>query len=680
MSKFHTLGIYADGMVLQRNTTNCIFGEGDPGSKIELTFRDQKASATVDAGGSWKIEYNPGEAGGPFELKLTATAPDATATPAAITFKDVWVGEVWIVSGQSNAQLPMNRLRYSYPYEMKLPKDDNIRIITVPISYSFDGEKNSVQNPEWHFASPETIAPMSGTSYFFASNLSKELGVPVGIINPAQGGSPITSWMNEESLKELGKTNYIDLLNKWRKPDAVKNQIEKEMRAATEWNKNLEAVDTGSREHWENIPFEQIENDSAWETCFIPNNFFDIKEAGVCWFKKEVVLTSGDIAEFRHAREDIRLWLGVIVESDKVWVNGTYCGETGYCYPPRRYKIPEGVLHEGVNTITIRVLKVNKSPIRFYEDKTYAIFTSKKTISLAGEWKKRTSCELQSRPGGTFFEWQPTALYNAMLAPCFNYAVAGALWYQGESNTWGAFEYADLLKKMIETWRAKFVYAPKDMPVVVVQLPKWGDGYKDEQRNFPEDWAWLRQAQFDGAAAAGNAALAPMIDAGEWNDLHPEDKIVTGERASREALRIAYGRQTAPAPLVKSFKVSGDKVVVQFDQEVIMNNSELVGVEGLYFVGMRQPEKSPFGMDEKSVYAGGDHFSVPIHYAGMDSLHIKAKGTVTGSDTMEIEIPSQIKESGYPIKELRYLWTNCPEFVTLYGKNGLPAMPFIVVL
>jgi hypothetical protein len=47
---------------------------------------------------------------------------------------------------------------------------------------------------------------------------------------------------------------------------------------------------------------------------------------------------------------------------------------------------------------------------------------------------------------------------------------------------------------------------------------------------------------------------------------------------------------------------------------------------------------------------------------------------------MEVEIPSQIKESGYPIKELRYLWTNCPEFVTLYGKNGLPVMPFIVTL
>ena len=246
-----------------------------------------------------------------------------------------------------------------------------------------------------------------------------------------------------------------------------------------------------------------------------------------------------------------------------------------------------------------------------------------------------------------------------MLAPAFNYAVAGALWYQGESNTWGAFEYADLLSTMIKTWREKFVYAKKDMPVVVVQLPKWGDGYKDEQRNYPEDWAWLRKAQADGVAAAGNAALATMIDAGEWNDLHPEDKIVVGERTAREAMRIAYGKESATAPVMKDFTVASDKVTVRFDQEVIMNNSELVGIQGLYFVCRRDGE---------------------MPFAGPDSLHIKAKGDVTGADTIEVEIPAQIKESGYPVKELRYLWTNCPEFVTLYSKNGLPAQPFIVRL
>ena len=110
---------------------------------------------------------------------------------------------------------------------------------------------------------------------------------------------------------------------------------------------------------------------------------------------------------------------------------------------------------------------------------------------------------------------------------------------------------------------------------------------------------------------------------------------------------------------MKDFTVASDKVTVRFDQEVIMNNSALVGVEGLYFVCRREGD-SPF--------------------AGPDSLHIKAKGTVVGTDTVEVEIPSQIKESGYPVKELRYLWTNCPEFVTLYSKSGLPEQPFIVKL
>ena len=92
MSKLHTLGIYADGMVLQRNTTNCIFGKGESGAKVELTFRETCAGAKVDADGNWKIEYNPGEAGGPFELKLVSGSD-------TITFKDVWVGEVWVNSG-----------------------------------------------------------------------------------------------------------------------------------------------------------------------------------------------------------------------------------------------------------------------------------------------------------------------------------------------------------------------------------------------------------------------------------------------------------------------------------------------------------------------------------------------------------------------------------------------------
>ena len=316
------LGIYADGMVLQRNTINCIFGDGASG-EVRLFFGDVTASTTAAPDGTWKIEYNPGEAGGPFELKLECA--DST-----ITFKDVWVGEVWVNCGQSNAQLPMDRLRYSYPHDMRLQKNDNIRMITIPITYSFDGPKDSVQNPTWICASPETIEQMSGTGYFFAKYLTAELGLPVGIINASQGGSPITSWMSEESLKALKKDRYLEQLEKWRKPGAVQEQLARQTRANEEWFKNLSAADTGLKEHWENLSFEEISKDSHWQTCFIPNNFYDLKQGGVCWFKKEIELSAADLATLTMPNEDIRLWLGVIVESDHAWVNGTFCVETPY--------------------------------------------------------------------------------------------------------------------------------------------------------------------------------------------------------------------------------------------------------------------------------------------------------------------------------------------------------------
>ena len=85
-NSFFVKGIYASGMVLQRNTVNCIYGGGANAAQVELAFRGKKSSTTADKNGEWKIEFNPGEAGGPFELKL-ACASDS------IVFSDVYVGE-----------------------------------------------------------------------------------------------------------------------------------------------------------------------------------------------------------------------------------------------------------------------------------------------------------------------------------------------------------------------------------------------------------------------------------------------------------------------------------------------------------------------------------------------------------------------------------------------------------
>ena len=128
--------------------------------------------------------------------------------------------------------------------------------------------------------------------------------------------------------------------------------------------------------------------------------------------------------------------------------NGTEVGVTYYTYPPRRYNVPNGILKEGSNTITVRVqLNSSFGKIHFYEEKPYCLFTDdvyvcpvafrnieKKStpetntgvkISLEGEWKACVGAQVENAPAGLFFEWEPTALYNAMLAPAFKHAIAG---------------------------------------------------------------------------------------------------------------------------------------------------------------------------------------------------------------------------------------------------------------
>ena len=161
--------LYQSGMVLQRDTKNCVSGTCKPGVLVSMVFRKCTYTSKGDSDGNWKILFNPGEAGGPEELTI------ACSEGGLIKLTHVYTGEVWLCSGQSNMQLPMSRLCNTYPAEMKAPVNEQIRIFTVPISYSFDGEKNTLEGGEWKAAGPDTIESFSGTSYFFAKKLQQEL-------------------------------------------------------------------------------------------------------------------------------------------------------------------------------------------------------------------------------------------------------------------------------------------------------------------------------------------------------------------------------------------------------------------------------------------------------------------------------------------------------------------------
>lgn len=654
-------GIYADGMVLQRNTTNCIFGDAEPSSKVTLKFRKENKTVKADKVGRWKIEFNPGAEGGPFELTVESGSQ-------ILTFKEVYVGEVWVNSGQSNAQLPMERMRYSYQEDFALPANPEIRMITIPITFAFDGEKDSVQNPTWVCASPEHLGEMSGTGYFFAKKLNQELGVPVGIINASQGGSPISAWMNKAALYNLPNENtFISLLEKYENPEAVKAKQKEDFDNHENWEKLIRSTDKGILESWEKLSYNDV---SDWNTVSIPDDIDNENSACVIWMKKEVVLTAEQVKHFNEKKA--KIWFGTILDSDTVYVNGVQIGFTPYTYPPRRYTIPAGVLKEGSNTITARVQKdYQYGKIRFFKEKPYFLFTEDvvicptairnveaftescpaegEKIPLDGEWKIKFGTKMENAKPNQFFEWVPTALYNAMLSPAFNYAVAGALWYQGESDVWHAEEYVEMLKRMIALWRTKFVYAKKDMPFVIMQLPNWSDGNSEDYTFNAQDWAKMRQSELEVAQTVKNTGIAVTIDAGEWNDLHPEKKKTGGTRAAIEALRIAYGKNYSQAPVATKVVCYDNTLVVTFD----VGNEKLKTISGnevpgFYFVTMSENKEE----------------------------YILATGKLVSDCEVKIEIPAEAAGA----TELRYLWADSPNPINLYSTLDLPATPFKVQL
>lgn len=255
---------------------------------------------------------------------------------------------------------------------------------------------------------------------------------------------------------------------------------------------------------------------------------------------------------------------------------------------------------------------------------------------------------VESCPEGMFFEWVSTALYNAMLAPCFNYAISGTLWYQGESDAGRALEYKDMLKTMIELWRKKFIYSKKDMPFVVVQLPNWSDGHNEENSTIKSEWALMRQIQAQVADSCKNVGLAVTIDAGEWNDLHPEKKYTVGTRSALEALRIAYQTEKSFSPKAIKLQKKETKLKITFD----CGNSSLV-------------EKY---CNSKSQIPG---FS--LIYQNNDDLKIvEVFGKLISKNEIEINLPNQ---KGKLLK-VRYLWADSPNSVCLYSDSDLPASPF----
>jgi sialate O-acetylesterase len=195
--------LFSDGMVLQRGAKCPIWGTADPGEFVAVLFaaaNEKGATATfasstfADKNGKWRIEFPVASniAGGPYELIIKGKN--------TILLKDVYIGEVWVCSGQSNMEWPL-RLTHNAEEVVKKAKNPKIRLFTVPHNTSDKPLAHFKGQPKWQECNPDTVKNFSAVGYFFGRDLHKALDVPIGLIHTSWGGTVAEAWTTRAALE-----------------------------------------------------------------------------------------------------------------------------------------------------------------------------------------------------------------------------------------------------------------------------------------------------------------------------------------------------------------------------------------------------------------------------------------------------------------------------------------------
>ena len=195
--------VFGDHMVLQRDHANRVWGKADPGAAVTVRIAGVEKETTAGDDGAWSVELDPLPAGGPHDLTVSGAN--------TVTIRDVLVGEVWVCSGQSNMEWPV-WASDDVDLTRATATDPAIRMI----SYPNVGSQTPVwthESADWQVASEETVGNFSAVGYHFGRVLRDALGVPVGLINNAWGGSAADAWIDRDALD--ASAAYKPTMRRW---------------------------------------------------------------------------------------------------------------------------------------------------------------------------------------------------------------------------------------------------------------------------------------------------------------------------------------------------------------------------------------------------------------------------------------------------------------------------------
>jgi len=631
--------LFSNHMVLQQQDEVAIWGESNPMEKITVSGSwGEKAKGNADETGNWQLKLPTPKAGGPFEVMITAK-------DKSITLKDVLIGEVWLASGQSNMEMPLEGFLPqepvdTYKEEIAAANYDQIRYFDV--TRAIETSPVSTYGGEWTVTNSDNANKFSAAGYFFARKLHQELGIPVGVITSTWGGTPIESWMSKEKIKSLGEF-----------PETLETLKEENISTFTNWYAKFATKKTpATNEDWAEVDLEDTAfsktkfDDSDWKTAKSIASVEDLPVIitdGIFWFRKSVQLDDVS-SDYTLSITD------GIDDMDDTYVNGKKIGSTIGWNTPRSYTIPKSLLVQGANSFAIRVIDYSGKG-GFKSEINLANNTSGEKTIISADWHFKQTAGIQGSKLLQFYKNQkafnnppkgiksyslnshtPTVLYNGMIHPLIPYTIKGAIWYQGESNVGRDQQYLKLFPGMIEDWRERW---KSDFSFYFVQIAPYTYGNELSPA--------LRDAQRKSLKTP-KTGMAVTMDIGLPNSIHPGNKQDVGNRLALLALANDYDKDiVASGPLYKAHKITGNKITIEFDH-----------------IG--------FGLTSKSEGLLG------FEIAGTDKKYMQATAIIKGNAVIgnAIEVSAQgISEPKYA----RYAWK---DYIvgTLYNKEGLPASSF----
>jgi sialate O-acetylesterase len=624
--------LFHDHAVLQRDIPIPVWGTTTPEQEVIVRLAGHAARVTASPDGTWLVRLPPLPAGGPHELVASSAAGEARA-------RDVLIGEVWICSGQSNMEWTLSQTPQQVPpAECDLPQ---IRLLTIGTT-ARSGRQTQIGGGRWAKADHTSLDGFSAVGGWFGRELHRALGVPVGLIANAWGGTRVQAWMSRDAL--MREPAGVDDVRSY-EAFAFHVPGPGDKPTFADWEQKMRTLDTGNAglaQGWAAPDCDE----TGWLTEAMPSRWQDLGHAsnGVWWFRRTVTVPAG------WRGRDLELSLGAVDKHDDTYVGGERVGglswEDGHSTwnTPRIYRVPARLVGaDGRLVIAVRARS------HVYHGgligpaaslKVHPVDDRADTLPLAGAWRSRQEQdwgiiaipETQLQPGDPN---APYTLFDSRLAPLIPYAIRGAIWYQGESNTPEPEVYRTLLPAMIRDWRR--AWGQGDFPFLQVQLANFMDAAEKPVRS---QWAELRDAQL-ATLAVPATGMAVAIDVGEAKDIHPTDKRSVGKRLARWALAEHYGCGGVPSgPLFAGMVVEAQgRVRCRFR----------------HAGGLRTRDgKAP------------SHVCI----AGRDRLFVWAEARIEG-ETLVAWHPQVPQPAA-----VRYAWADNPEGCNLVNAEDLPASPF----